>query len=105
MHAGHLRTRIEIEQRTPGQDGAGQPVDVWTRLARVPADVRVTGGLEAIRAGGDASLIRASARIRWRTDVTAQMRVMVDGAPWNVKAVLPDVATRRWVDLVLERAT
>lgn len=38
-------------------------------------------------------------RIRWRTDVTAAMRVLYDGGIFNIEAVLPDYAGRRYVDL------
>ena len=103
MRAGQLRTPIVLQQRTSGQDGAGQPVDAWTDLVTLWADVRTVGGLEAIKADAVAATTKASARIRWRADVYAAMRVLIDGQPWQITAVLPDINHRRHVDLALER--
>lgn len=105
MYAQQLRTPAVIQQRGAGQDETGQPVDTWTDVCSVFTDLRHLSGLESIRADGVASIVKASARIRWCTGISAAMRVRTvdEGALYNITAVLPD-ARRRYVDLALELA-
>lgn len=103
MYASQLRTRVVLRQYTSTIDGWGQPVHAWADLATVWADVRGVSGLEAIKADAETSTTKASARIRYRADVTHDMRVVIAGAEWEIKAVLPDFNRRRHVDLTLER--
>jgi SPP1 family predicted phage head-tail adaptor len=46
--------------------------------------------VEAIKAGAEASVVQASIRIRYRTDVTSAMRVVHGSTTYEIKAVLPD---------------
>lgn len=102
MKSAELRHRINIEQRSAEQDTLGQPVDTWTLIAAVWADVRNAGGLEAIKAGGDVSIVRASIRIRYLTGLDAGMRVVHGAVVYQIKAVLPDLLRKQYVDLVCE---
>jgi len=102
MKSADLRHRINIEQGSLEQDGLGQPVEAWTLIAAVWADVRHTGGLEAIKAGGDVSIVRASIRIRYMTGLDAGMRVVHGSVVHQIKAVLPDLLRKQYVDLVCE---
>lgn len=98
-----LTTRLLIQRPLGGQDTSGEPIVGWQDVGRVWADFRLLGGLETIKADALVSIVRASARIRWRTDLDASMRVLVGADVYTVKAVLPDEAGRTHVDLVLER--
>ena len=62
-------------------------------------------GLEAIKADAVTSVTKASCRVRYREDLTPDMRAMVAGEAWQIVSIQPDVNKRRFVDLVLERAT
>lgn len=102
MRAGELRHRIELQAHTQEKDAWGTLLPgAWADLAQVWADLRHLGGVEAIRAGADTSIVKASCRIRWRDDVTAGHRVLHDGKVYDIEAVLPD-ARRQFVDLVLK---
>ena len=107
MKAGTLNRLVLIEQPEGGQDSVGQPNTGGDEVASVWADVRTQGGLESIRSGAEVSTIRASIRIRYRTDITAAMRVLdvASGAVYAIRAVLPDVQTREHLDLVCEVIT
>lgn len=97
-----LKHRVAIEQPATGQDELGQPVPGWSTLATVWADIRYTNGAEAIRADAVGSKVRASVRIRRRTDVTSAMRVVHGVTVLQILAVLPDEQTRERIDLVCE---
>jgi SPP1 family predicted phage head-tail adaptor len=102
MGAGQFDTLVTLQRRQTGQDEAGQPVQTWAVFASgVWADVRHLSGLEAIKAGADTSTTRASARIRWRAGVGADMRVLVGASVYEIKAVMPN---RRggYIDLACE---
>lgn len=101
MKAGSLNRLVLIAQPEGGQDDVGQPETGWTTVASVWADVRTQGGLESIRSGAEVSTVRASIRIRYRTDITAAMRVTDGATVYQVKAVLPDPG-RQFADLVCE---
>ena len=102
--AGQLRDRIKIQKRG-GTDEWGNPnPDGWTDHVSVWANVRHQSGSESIRSGADTSIVRASIRIRWRSDVTAAMRVIHMGAVYEIEAVLPS-QKRDFVDLTCKRAS
>lgn len=102
MQTGKLNRLVTIQQRGSAQDAAGQPVESWTTLAQVWANVRYPLGSETIRAGTPISTVQASIRIRRRTDVTAAMRVLLGTTVFQILAVLPDEQDRQRVDLVCE---
>ena len=99
MRSGSFRHRIVIQQRGSGVDSWGQPLDTWVDLASVWAHIRHLSGTESIKADVPTSVVQASIRIRWRTDVDAGMRVMHGTTVYEIEAVLPG-ATREYVDLV-----
>jgi SPP1 family predicted phage head-tail adaptor len=102
MNIGALRNIVKLQRRTAGRDALGQPLTTWTDVATVYADIRYLRGLEAIKAGAESSVTQASIRIRWRTDVTPDMRVLYGSTAYQIKAVLPDMAKRAHVDLAVE---
>ena len=95
-----LRHYVTIQQRSAGQDEVGQPVDTWTELAAVWADIRHLGGLETIKAGALTSIVSASIRMRYRDDLTSGMRVVYGPTTYEIESVLPDLARKQHVDLV-----
>lgn len=102
MQAGKLNHRVSLQQRVAGVDEIGQPVGGWVEVAQVWANIALGSGLESVKADRETSVVRASIRIRWRTDVTAAMRVVHGATVYEVMAVKPDMARREYVDLVCE---
>lgn len=103
MNAGELNRQIVIQSRDPGTDNAGQPVQTWTTLATVWADVRGATGMGTIKSAvGGVEINAYSFRIRYRTDVDAAKRVVFNGQNFDVKAVRHDFARKEWTDLVCE---
>lgn len=100
--ASSLRHRVTIQAPVAvGDDPGGQPNAGFSDYAQAWADVRVLGGLESIKAGAETSTVKASIRMRYRTDVDASMRIVHGATTYNVKEVLPDGGRRR-VDFVCE---
>ncbi|OYD50714.1 phage head closure protein [Acidovorax kalamii] len=102
MQAGRLNRRCVIQAPGTAQDELGQPIPGWTDVATVWADIRMKSGLEAIKAGAPVSVVAASIRIRYREDVNAGMRVVHNLVAYEIKAVMPDVSGRKFLDLACE---
>ena len=103
MRAGDLRTRVTIQKKGGGVDDWGQPIPgSWTDVATVWSDFRHLSGSESIRADAETSIVKASIRIRWRSDLNAGMRVLVGEKVYSIGAVLPDLVGRQHVDLVAQ---
>lgn len=105
MTAGKLNTRITIQQLGGGEDALGQPVPTWVDVCQVWAWMRNQTGASAIRAGADVSTTQTSIRIRWRTGITAGMRVVKGTTVYDIQAVLPDLEKHEHVDLVCKQVT
>lgn len=102
MNIGQLKSRVVIQQRSTTQDAIGQPVETWTTLATVWANIRYLNGTEAIKADAVASTSKVSIRIRRRTDVTSAMRVVYGSTTFQILAVLPDEQDKERLDLACE---
>ena len=87
---GRLDRRIVIEQSTPAQDTAGQPIDSWAELATVWAEVVPVGGSEVFQAKQFGAETVKKFRIRWRGDVTTKMRVVYDSNNYDIADVAED---------------
>lgn len=104
LTCAQLRTMVQIQRRADGEDALGQPLQTWTTIAAVWADVRQMNGMQSIKADAEVSTVKASIRIRWREGVTEAMRVLANGQAYDIQAVLPDLARREYLDLVCEAA-
>lgn len=104
MNTGALNKRVKIQHLAAGQDAIGQPVMTWSDFATVWASIRHPSGLQAIKGDADVSVVKASIRIRYRTDITAGMRVLHGAVVYDIKAVLPDESGKVHADLVCEVA-
>lgn len=103
MIAGRLTSPVVIEKLIHGFDEIGQPIhDTWEKHCDAWASVRFMGGIESIKAGAQASVARASIRVRYRDDLTTAMRVMHAGKVFDIVSVLPDEQRREHVDMVCE---
>lgn len=102
MRAGQLTTQITIQAPGTAVDELGQPIEGWTDVAVVWGDVRHLSGTESIKAGAVTSSVNASIRVRWMVGLDAGMRVLVGAVPYAIKAVMPDMQRREYVDLVAE---
>lgn len=107
MKAGDLNRLITIQAKQSGADAAGQPVDTWTDVAQVWANIKGETGMASIRKtlprdGVAMSLDAYSFRIRFLTGIVAGMRVLYEGATFDILQVRMDYAGRVWTDLVCE---
>jgi SPP1 family predicted phage head-tail adaptor len=86
MRAGRLDRRIIIQQNTPTRSATGAEDWAWTELDTVWASAKPAGGREFIGADQVIAEQRMIFRIRYRSDVTAKMRVSWDGKLFDIRA-------------------
>lgn len=97
MKAGTLDQRIILQRRGTVEDSIGQPVESWTDVAYLWANVRHLSGVESIKADAAVSQVKSSIRVRYRTGIDSGMRVVHGKAVYQIKAVLPHGL--EWIDL------
>jgi SPP1 family predicted phage head-tail adaptor len=102
MRIGLLRSRIEVQQQTSSVDSIGQPLDTWTTIKTLWADIRLSKGMEVINADMPTSMVKASIRVRYTTGVHAGMRIVHNNTIFNILSVQPDIARKEYVDFVCE---
>lgn len=103
LAAGRFNRRITIQRRADGADAYGQPSTTWETHVQTWADVRAPAGRAAaqdVTADRTTSVAAYSMRIRYRTDITADMRVLLAGMVFDIAQVLPDLARHEHTDLV-----
>jgi SPP1 family predicted phage head-tail adaptor len=101
LNAGFMDTPITLQARAAGVDARGQPNGAWGSLATdasVWAQPMPAKGREYFAAGQLQAEGAMAWRIRYRTDLTAAMRVLEGATPYDIVAVVPS-ANREWVDL------
>ncbi|USE78910.1 phage head closure protein [Cupriavidus gilardii] len=106
MRAGARSALVEIQRNVPAQDEAGQPISSWQTVATAWANVRHRSGMEAVRGDTPASVVQVSVRIPYpvvvETPIDSSMRLLCEGEPYDIQAVLPDRQKRQHVDLVCQ---
>ncbi|GAA0493710.1 phage head closure protein [Pigmentiphaga daeguensis] len=105
MNIGALNQLVTVQKRTQVKDAWGQLVDDWVDHATVWASFRAPTGMGSIAAemqagGTTVSRTQYSIRVRYRTDITADMRVAHAGLIYEIRQVVHDVARRAYTDLV-----
>jgi SPP1 family predicted phage head-tail adaptor len=98
MRAGLFRHRIVIQQRDSALDAAGQQVLTWTTVCTVYANVQFIAGGEQVKADSNTATVTAKMRIHWRTGIFPSMRVVHDGAYYDIVAINPDKTGRTFLD-------
>lgn len=104
MLAPRLRHRITIQQPQNTRDAHGGIVPGWAVFAdQVPAEVVPLSGREFVAAQAVQAGVTTRITLRDLPGLTAAMRVLHDGATYNIKAVLPDPTLRRHISLMCEQ--
>jgi SPP1 family predicted phage head-tail adaptor len=86
-----MNHRIKLMKRAEGQGSQGQLSKEYVLVREVWGNVKFQTGAEVMRAGAEASIVKASIRIRARSDVDADWRAVYKEWTFDIKAPpLPD---------------
>lgn len=86
-----LRHNITIEQQSTVPDAHGQHTTTWTAvtgLESIKASVEPLRGREFFAADQINSEVTARIRIRYRSGITAKMRVSFESRYYNIEAII-----------------
>ena len=107
--AGEYNRLITIQQKNGVRNAANQLIDQWVQFgAKRWAKIITQSGMGVVRlaaqssAGVEISANNCVFRIRYTTQITADMRIEHRGVIYDIKQVKIDEARRAWVDLVCE---
>lgn len=111
MRAGELNRLVVIQRLSGGQDELGQPLDEWTDVGTIWANIANETGLGAIRSsvqgGVPASIARYSFKVRFvearALAVDAGMRVSHDGQSFDIKGLTQDLKDREAAYILCEQ--
>lgn len=90
MKAGLLRHRVTFQRRINGVDEVGQPFDEWEHVCTVWAAITDQTGKEFNASQTEYAVTNSTISIRYRNDITADMRALCRGVYYDINAVLED---------------
>lgn len=79
VRVGEMRQRVTIQAATTKVDPYGEPIETWTDVATVPAEVLAVTGREAVNAQQMKAVVGYRVRMRHRGDITPAHRFVFDG--------------------------
>jgi SPP1 family predicted phage head-tail adaptor len=105
MRAGTLRHLVTIQSKSATIDGYGGPVDTWSDVCTVHASIEPLAGREFIAAQAVNIETTGKIRIRYRSDVTAAMRVVFGTRLFNITAppINPNERNQELILMVSEK--
>ena len=92
MRAGTLRHRVTLQRYELVVDDYGAPLhgESWKDVATIWASVEAVNGRDFFAARQEQSEVTHKVTIRYRDDVTADMRILHSGKILGIVAPLPD---------------
>jgi SPP1 family predicted phage head-tail adaptor len=88
MKIGNLRHRVTLQQKTVIEDDLKQQSEAWTDIASVWACIEPLSGREYFAARQENAEVTAKITIRYRKDVTPDMRAVSEGRVFDVLSVI-----------------
>jgi SPP1 family predicted phage head-tail adaptor len=90
MRAGPLRHHCTIQRAETITRPGGGRVELWTDIIKIWAEITLPSGRVAVAADQLTAEITAEIRIRYRTDISAGMRIIHKSTTYKVEAALAD---------------
>ena len=102
--AGELRDRVTFQRFKGNRDALGDPLyhrdEYWEDAFRTWANVRAISSGEYYKAEQSESYITHTIKIRYRTDVQAEMRVLLGSRTFRIESPPIDLTGgRQWMQL------
>jgi SPP1 family predicted phage head-tail adaptor len=88
MNIGKLCHRITIQKSTPARDSFGAEIEDWTDFAAVWANIEPINGREYFSAKQVNAEITTKIVIRYKEDITSQMRVLFADKIYEIISVI-----------------
>lgn len=97
MKAGKMVHVIEIQQATMTVNAAGTPVQTWSKLATLRAELIEQATEEFLRNAGDTNVTTLVFRSRYVAGITTDNRISFDGDAFDIEQIVP-IGRRRGLE-------
>jgi SPP1 family predicted phage head-tail adaptor len=84
ISAGELDRRVSLQRLVRGRGVENEPVEDWCEFGEVWGSKRDVAGKKELANGEVVATVTTLFKIRWRSDVTAQCRVVCEGETYDV---------------------
>lgn len=101
MRAGKLDRVIDIESFSSSTSADGSPVELWSLVERVRAQLLQMSTDEYLRAYGETEARAVIFRTRWLDGLTTAHRVVYDGRALNIREI-KEIGRRAGLELRCE---
>ena len=105
MNPGKLRHRVAILQKQTTIDPDGYPTEEWVAVTTVWASAEPIAGREYFTAAAVQAQHQVRFTMRYRNDITSDMRLRYDGQDYEIKAILDLGGRRAWLQVMGEAIT
>ena len=99
---GKLRHRLTLEAPTRTADGAGGARRGWRQVAKLWGSMRDISGSETEYAKAPSAAKKTEIIIRFREDITPDMRFLYGTRQLNITAILDQRGNRRFLTCICE---
>lgn len=99
MMSGRLDRKITIQEPTTTYDSYGEPVESWSDLAIVWAEVRQQSAREMWESG-KVSEVEMMFRIRYRSGIDETCRVVYDGKNYDITGEPREIGRRDGLEIM-----
>ncbi|ALK09504.1 phage head closure protein [Blastochloris viridis] len=101
MRAGNLDRTITIQSFASGVDDYGTPIEQWSDVATVRAQIVQASTDEFLAAFGETDKTAIIFRVRWLDGVTTEHRVVYAGKSLNIRE-MKEIGRRKGLELRCE---
>lgn len=101
MRAGRLRHRVTLQRLERERDEVGEERDLWVDVATVPGEYLELRGSEFLRAREIHHDVVAQVRIRYRSDVEPEWRLVFRDRPYRIEHVIDLAGKQRELELLV----
>jgi SPP1 family predicted phage head-tail adaptor len=91
-----------LERPVDTPDGAGGATRTWTAVGEVWGHIAALGGSETIASDRGAQRLSHRITIRWRGDVTGEMRLRSAGRTFSILVVLDPEDRKRFLECLTQ---
>jgi SPP1 family predicted phage head-tail adaptor len=99
-----LRHRLEVQAPVFTQNQSSETIKSWQNQFSLWGSVRAIAGTEETIGEGESPLTRYQVVIRYRTDITPEMRFVYDQHILNIKAVLDKQGRKKYLTCICEES-
>jgi SPP1 family predicted phage head-tail adaptor len=107
LKAGDLRDRVTIQEPVTSINSSGEQVTNWEEVTfsargdgKFWASVNPMSARELLAAEAVKSEVKSRVVMRYNANVTAKMRLLIDGVPHNIAGIIRDPETgMEWMTL------